>query len=359
MPISCCQYQIKMEKMKNVLLAITCLLSSLSFGQNIPSVAILDFDTRGYDEVQRYQIIQKLSLEMINMSNYEVVDNYDIEYISERDSTVFTGCFSRICLKELGDKLQVDFILTGSMNLLGEKVSTTVRMFDVKEGTFVNSVNRNYVDVPKNDLLMAELTLKDMMGLENDPELVRRVTIENDYENILNNPYDRTLIAEGPRMGFGFVTGNNANILALPRDEGGFDQQLPIMSQFGYQFEKAYITTGNWQALAEIIPMLSGLESNRLIPTLTILNGLRSNKNGWEVAFGPTIDLSRVRDGKLDSRGDLQFSTSLVFSVGKTVKSGEMNFPVNLYFIPARDNSSYRFGVSMGWNAAKKKRLFD
>ena len=105
--------------------------------------------------------------------------------------------------------------------------------------------------------------------------------------------------------------------------------------------------------------MLSGLESNRLIPTLTILNGLRSNKNGWEVAFGPTIDLSRVLDGKLDSRGDLQFSTSLVFSVGKTVKSGEMNFPVNLYFIPARDNSSYRFGVSMGWNAAKKKRLFD
>ena len=350
---------IKTEMMKNLFLAITCIFSSLGFAQNIPSVAILDFDTRGYDEVERYQIIQKLSLEMINMSNYEVVDNYDIEYISQRDSIVFTGCFSRICLKELGDKLEVDFVLTGSMNLLGEKVSTTVRMFDVNKNTFVNSVNRNYVDVPNNDLLMAELTLKDMMGLDNDPELVRRVTIANDYENILNNPYDRTLIAEGPRMGFGFITGNNADILARPRDQGGFDQQLPIMSQFGYQFEKAYITTGNWQALAEIIPMLSGLESNRLIPTLTLLNGLRSNQNGWEVAFGPTIDLSRVLDGKLDSRGDLQFSTSLVFSVGKTVKSGEMNFPINLYFIPARDNSSYRFGVSMGWNAAKKKRLFD
>jgi TolB-like protein len=345
--------------MKNVLLAITCLFSSLSFGQNIPSVAILDFDTRGYDEVQRYQIIQKLTLEMINMSNYEVVDNYDIEYISKRDSTVFTSCFSRICLKELGDKLNVDFILTGSMNLLGEKVSTTVRMFDVKEGIFVNSVNRNYVDVPKNDLLMAELTLKDMMGLENDPELVRRVTISNDYENILNNPFDRTLVAEGPRMGFGFVTGNNANILARPKSEGGFDQQLPIMSQFGYQFEKAYITTGNWQALAEVIPMLSGLESNRIIPTLTILNGLRSNQHGWEFAFGPTIDLSKTLDGKLDSRGELTFSTALVFSVGKTIKSGEMNFPINLYFIPARDNSSYRFGISMGWNASKKKRLFD
>ena len=184
------------------------------------------------------------------MSGYEVMDNYDIEYISERDGKDFTGCFSRICLKEYGEKLEVDFILTGSMNLLGEKVSTTVLLFDVTEGKFVKSTNRNYVDVPKNDLLMAELALKDMLGVEVDPELVRRVTVANDYDNILNNPFDRTLVAEGPRMGFGFVTGNNARILAKPLSEGCFNQQIPLSSQFGYQFEKAYITTGNWHALA-------------------------------------------------------------------------------------------------------------
>ena len=52
--------------MKNVFLAITCIFSSLGFAQNIPSVAILDFDTRGYDEVERYQIIQKLSCKSLN-----------------------------------------------------------------------------------------------------------------------------------------------------------------------------------------------------------------------------------------------------------------------------------------------------
>ena len=92
------------------------------------------------------------------------------------------------------------------------------------------------------------------------------MTIANDYENILNNPFDRTIVAEGPRMGFGFVTGNNAKILARPVDSGGFNMGIPLMSQFGYQFEKAYITTGNWQALAEIIPLISGLESNRFVP---------------------------------------------------------------------------------------------
>ena len=345
--------------MKTKLSILLVALATSLFAQNVPSVAVLDFDTRGYDEVERHQIIQKLTLEMINMSGYEVIDKYDVEYISERDQIDFTGCFSRICLKEFGDKLDVDFILTGSMNLLGEKVSTTVRLFDVKKGSFVNSANRNYVDVPKNDLLMAELTLNDMMGIENDPELVRRVTIANDYENILNNPFDRTIVAEGPRMGFGFVTGNNADILALPYDQGGFNMQIPLMSQFGYQFEKAYITTGNWQALAEIIPLISGLESNRFVPNLTLLNGLRNNNTGWEFAFGPTIDFTRTLDGKLDSRGDIAISTALVFSVGKTIKSGEMNFPVNAYFIPPKDGSSFRFGISMGWNASGKKRLLD
>jgi hypothetical protein len=345
--------------MKFKFLTFILLFSIVSFAQDVPSVAVLDFDTRGYNEVERYQIIQKLSLEMINMEGYEVMDNYDIEYISDRDEIDFTGCFSRICLKELGEKLDVNFILTGSMNLLGEKVSTTVRLFDVNKGSFVNSANRNYVDVPKNDLLMAELTLNDMMGIQNDPELVRRVTIANDYENILNNPFDRTIVAEGPRMGFGFVTGNNAKILARPIDSGGFNMGIPLMSQFGYQFEKAYITTGNWQALAEIIPLISGLESNRFVPNLTILNGLRNNNSGLEFAFGPTIDVSRTMDGQLDSRGVATISTALVFSVGKTIKSGEMNFPINAYLIPPKDGSSYRFGLSMGWNAAGKKRLFD
>ena len=85
--------------MKNLLFVIALTMSAFSANaQSQPSVAVLDFDTRGYNEVERYQIIQKLSLEMINMSDYEVMDNYDIEYISERDEKDFTGCFSRMTL---------------------------------------------------------------------------------------------------------------------------------------------------------------------------------------------------------------------------------------------------------------------
>lgn len=69
-------------------------------------------------------------------------------------------------MKEYGEQLDVDFALAGSMNVLGEKASTTVRLFDVTEGKFIMSTNSNYVDVSKNDLLMVELALKDMLGVE-------------------------------------------------------------------------------------------------------------------------------------------------------------------------------------------------
>ena len=53
--------------MKIKFLTFLLLFSIVSFAQSVPSIAVLDFDTRGYNEVERYQIIQKLSLEMINM----------------------------------------------------------------------------------------------------------------------------------------------------------------------------------------------------------------------------------------------------------------------------------------------------
>ena len=95
----------------------------------------------------------------------------------------------------------------------------------------------------------------------------------------------------------------------------GLRYGYPNDVSIGYQFEKAYITTGKWQALAEFIPLISGLESNRFVPNLTILNGLRNNNSGWEFAFGPTIDVSRTLDGRLDSRGTPSVSTALVFQL--------------------------------------------
>jgi len=149
------------------------------------------------------------------------------------------------------------------------------------------------------------------------------------------------------------------------------------MFQFGYQFEKQYLNEGNFQALFEFIPMITGVDQGMFIPSLTMMNGIRNNKSGWEFAFGPTVSIVnrsngyydgnqkwvRLGDGdavpvgvetdiRIDSRGEPTFATGFVIAGGKTFKSGKLNIPVNLYFIPQSDG--FRFGVSFGFNARKR-----
>jgi hypothetical protein len=109
------------------------------------------------------------------------------------------------------------------------------------------------------------------------------------------------------------------------------------------------------------------------------MNGFRSNKDGWEFAFGPTIGLNSEAEGyfqndkwhlkgdwkdtlnppptfvtRSDSRGELKLSSGFVFAFGKTFKSGKMNIPVNAYVVPNKEG--VRLGVSFGFNAKNKRK---
>ena len=118
-------------------------------------------------------------------------------------------------------------------------------------------------------------------------------------ESTVNNPDVKRLNHSGVRMGFVHVFGENAEILKQSETVGGFDAS-PTMFQFGYQFETQYLNQGRVQGLFEFIPMVTGLEQGLILPSLTILHGLRDNKSGIEFAFGPTFGLTTVADGYYD-----------------------------------------------------------
>lgn len=338
-----------------------------------PLVAVVAFDTRGYP-LNQMQMIQHLNNELVRIGYYEVLDKYDIEYIARKDTLVLEDCFSKPCMLEVGRKLGVAKMLTGSITQMGEKIVVSLRLLDVTSGTFEKAHVREFLQIKGNEFMMVRVTLNEMYGLPNDADLVNKLTLKSEYESSVNNPYKLKLRADGPRMGMVMYTGLNAEIMKAPTGKGGFDGQ-PYMFQFGYQFERQYLNEGNFQALFEFIPMLTGLDQGRAIPSFTFLNGLRNNKNGWEFAFGPSVSFARVAKGfydsadnwhlsselqdytatpkpdlvsRLDSRGEVNMSASFVFAAGKTFKSGRLNLPVNFFFIPS--NNGARLGLSIGWN---------
>jgi len=313
-------------------------------------------------------------IEVTKYNQFEVVDQYDIEYLFKENGFDNEGCYGKICLAKAGEVLNVDKVLSGSVETFDESIVITLRQVDVKSKSIEKTQVMEFLKIDKQLSTMIELTVKQMYGLEVNEDVLTKLTKPNDFENTINVEEVDVLNLSGPRMGLTFFTGELGKIQSMPKSQGGFDA-LPLMSQFGYQFEMKYLNSGNLQALFEFIPMITGLDQGRFIPSLTVLSGIRSNKTGLEFAFGPNLVASQTARGfmddnnqfilannetlpegkelvtRIDSRGEFTFASGIVLAVGKTFRSGKLNIPVNLFYIPGKN--SQRFGLSFGFNINK------
>jgi hypothetical protein len=209
------------------------------------------------------------------------------------------------------------------------------------------------------------------------------------------------------------MTGSFYEFANRPESQGGMDI-FPAVSMIGYQIEGQYVGTENFSALVEGIINFSGLEQGQLIPTISLLNGFRFGKAGWEFAFGPGFGLTRESNGFfdtegtfgdkndyfssndwnefrdrefnniaaypehfdngvyvapeledlnpgynlegkfMDKRGRTKISTQFIFAVGRTFKAGALNIPVNVFYSSKKGGGTA--GVSVGFNVMKSKK---
>jgi hypothetical protein len=172
--------------------------------------------------------------------------------------------------------------------------------------------------------------------------------------------------------------------------DGGLGIGSPVvMSQIGYQFEGSYLSAGDFQALLEGLIFITGVEKGLFSPSLALLNGFRSSKNGWEFGFGPTFRISSTAEGYYETddpegeydviddwnyrsdggwaagetpvfehRTDFsrnsspRIKTGWVWALGRTFHSGYLNIPVNLFYSSGSEGGY--LGLSMGFNIANK-----
>ncbi len=340
------------------------------------TVAILNIDTQGMSETpEQMGNLARMELDKLNL--FQVMDKYDVNYLTEKNKITVANCYGKNALVEVGKVINANKMLTGSVEHYGETMVVTFRLIDVESGTIDKSQIKEFLYLPKEIQTMLSMTLKEMFGIEVDKLLESKLTKPFNYENSINNPEYSKLNLSGPRMGVTVFTGETGSIMQSSKNKGGFDV-YPALFHFGYQFEAQYLNKGNFQALFEFLPMITGLDQNLFIPSLTIMHGLRNNKNGWEFAFGPLMTISKKADGyfdnennwhlesdwtdhenpnpytitsRMDSRGIPHFNSGFVFACGKSFKSGRLNIPVNVFVIPAKDG--VRFGASFGFNAKK------
>lgn len=341
-------------------------------------VTILNIDTKGVniDPVAAGNLVR---IELEKLNQFQIMDRYDVAYVIDKNKLSVQNCYGKICLVEIGKVIGADKMFTGSIELIGETIIVTFRMIDVKNEQIERTHVNEFLNFPNEMQTMVQVSIAQMFEKPVPDELLTTITKRNNYENSINNMNRSKVNLSGPRSGFTYFTGEAGRRISEDRSTGGFGS-YPMMFQFGYQFEVQYLNEGNYQALFEFLPTISGFNQNIFFPSLTIMNGFRNNKYGWEIAFGPTLGLVTKAKGyydadnnwqlasewdetlgenpykvetRMDSRGNFELQAGFIVAAGKTFKSGKLNIPVNLYMIP--NKQGIRFGASFGFNAKRKK----
>ena len=309
----------------------------------------------------------------------------------------------------MGEGLNTSFVMSGSLDLLGNKIAITLKIIDVKNKTIYMSAVREFDNQEVEVQRMIEIVLKEMHGLPIDKGLVDRLSFKN--ELITSNNIGK-VNNSGPRIGVAGLVGSINEFATRPEDQGGLGIQ-PVVSMIGYQVEGQYVGTENFSALVEGVFNVSGLEQGQFIPSFIFMNGFRFGKGNWEFAFGPGFGLKKVSNGFMDTenkfgadsryfseedwstyaydnyrndpaynttgyfvaptpeqlsgnttynfgksnydkRGTTKLNTSFVFAFGRTFKAGALNIPVNIFYSSQRGGGYTGFNI--GFNVIKSKK---
>lgn len=347
-----------------------------------------------------------IQLELRKLNKYSVYDEFDMKDITDDKPKFQKDCIGKNCLIEFGEALGVDYMISGSFDGFANKIVLTLKIVDIKNKRVFNSDIQEFDDQEIELQRMTGILLNKLHGITSKTELTDRLNYKD--EPITMNNVGK-INNSGPRIGYAFLNGTMHEFATRSESEGGMEI-FPGVSMIGYQLEGQYVGTENFSGLIEGIFNVSGLEQGAFIPSLTIMNGFRFGKGGWEFAFGPGFSVKKTSFGffdtdgtfgnsgayfssqdwneytnqhyandpaystdgfyvqpkpsdfngkynldkrNMDKRGSTQINTMFVFAVGRTFQAGALNIPVNLFY-SAQKNGGMT-GINIGFNVVKKR----
>lgn len=161
----------------------------------------------------------------------------------------------------------------------------------------------------------------------------------------------------GPRIGMTLITaGSTADFIHKGFDYVDEDENKlgetgsAFTTQYGWQWESRFADGGgDVVGIVEWIALVGGMEQGKFLPSVSSVIGART-ANGLEFGVGPNLSLSGV---------------GMLFAIGHNFKSGSLNMPVNLVFMPGKDvdssfngedysyNTGARISIMVGFNMSK------
>ncbi|NQV37223.1 MAG: hypothetical protein HQ509_04350 [Candidatus Marinimicrobia bacterium] len=152
--------------MRVIFLTVLIIVSNL-YGQNeLPTVAVLDFEGRGISQLEASTLTDRLATELGNTDAVILVERNQLESILEEQGLQQSGCTTDECVAEVGQLLGVQFMISGSINMIGKTYTIDAKMFSVETGANVKTVNKTLKGQIDELIPLMETIAWELVGLD-------------------------------------------------------------------------------------------------------------------------------------------------------------------------------------------------
>ena len=166
---------INIKKMKNytLMLSVLCLqLLKAQLADGKTTVAILDFEGRGINQMEAATLTDRLMSEMVSTDAVIMVERNQMAEILEEQGLQQAGCTSGECAAEVGALLGVQNMVSGSFGKLGTTYTIDAKMFSVETGATIRSSSKTYKGEVDGLLPIIQIVAWELVGLEPPADLV-------------------------------------------------------------------------------------------------------------------------------------------------------------------------------------------
>ena len=129
------------------------------------TVAILDFEGRGINQMEAQTLTDRLMSEMVNTNAVIMVERNQMEEIMQEQGFQQSGCTTSECAAEVGALLGVQNMVSGSFGKLGNSYTIDAKLFSVSTGGTIRSVSKTYKGEVDGLLTIIEIVAWELVGL--------------------------------------------------------------------------------------------------------------------------------------------------------------------------------------------------
>ena len=150
------------KKLQIIILSIAINLFNFLplFAQEILNIAIAEFEGRNVSAMDAITVSDFLRTDIVKLNKYTVVDRNNMEEILSEQAFQLSGCTTQECAVKMGQLLNVNKIIVGSVVKLGAKYIINANMINIETGAIEKSErveSRSIEELPRNTEYLAKI----------------------------------------------------------------------------------------------------------------------------------------------------------------------------------------------------------